>query len=310
MRKVVDGVYPTMVTAFTEKNELDEEAVPALVRYYAKGGCAGIFAVCQSSELFYLSLPERLRLCSLVVEAAGKEQIPLTVVASGHVADSLEEQAEELCAMAETGADALVWISNRLDIRNEGDNVWLRNAEFLLSKLPEKVPLGIYECPFPYKRLLTPEILRWCRSTGRFRFIKDTCCDPKLLEQRLSLLKGTEIKLFNANAQTLLYSLEKGASGYSGVMANFHPWLYSLLCRIFSTDLIKARRLSQFLSMCAFTESLAYPVTAKYHLSLEGIPMGLSTRTRSPEDLTQYQKMAVEQMRELTRWVEKELLEK
>lgn len=175
MRKVVDGVYPTMVTAFTEKNELDEEAVPALVRYYAKGGCAGIFAVCQSSELFYLSLPERLRLCSLVVEAAGKEQIPLTVVASGHVADSLEEQAEELCAMAETGADALVWISNRLDIRNEGDNVWLNETpNFFCPSCRRMVPLGIYECPFPYKRLLTPEILRWCRSTGRFRFIKDT----------------------------------------------------------------------------------------------------------------------------------------
>ena len=66
-------------------------------------------------------------------------------------------------------------ITNRLDPKNEGDAVWIANAEKLLARLPSGLPLGLYECPYPYKRLLTPEILRWCISTGRFRYIKDPC---------------------------------------------------------------------------------------------------------------------------------------
>ena len=46
---------------------------------------------------------------------------------------------------------------------------------------------------------------------------------------------------------------------------------------------------------------MAYPVTAKYHLTLEGIPMELATRSRDWEELTLYQRQVVEQMRELTR---------
>lgn len=301
MRTIPGGVYPTMITPFTRDNRLDWTAVDRLVEWYCQRGCQGIFAVCQSSELFYLSLEERVALARRVVQAAGRQPNPPCVVASGHVAGSIREQAEELTAIWETGVSAVVWISNRLDPMQEGDRVWIQNAEKLLSLLPSDASFGIYECPAPYKRLLTPEILDWCLSSGRFRFIKDTCCDPLLLEQRLRQLAGTEIRLFNANAQTLLLSLRSGAAGYSGVMANFHPELYVWLCSYFEKEPQKADYLADLLSVCAFTESMAYPVTAKYHLTLEGIPMELATRSRDWEELTLYQRQVVEQMRELTR---------
>ena len=121
-------------------------------------------------------------------------------------------------------------MSNRFDIHNDGDDVWIKNAERVLNGISSDIPLGIYECPMPYKRLLTPKIIDWCTSTKRFKFIKDTCCDPDVLAHRLEQLNGSGCKLFNANIQTLLYSLKKGAAGYSGIMANFHPnlivWLY------------------------------------------------------------------------------------
>ena len=43
--------------------------------------------------------------------------------------------------------------------------------------------------------------------------------------------------LFNANAQTLLPSLELGAAGFSGVMANFHPDLYARLYQLFCQEM-------------------------------------------------------------------------
>ena len=49
MEKIAKGVYPVMITPFTADNQVDWEAVDQIVEFYAKLGCDGIFAVCQSS---------------------------------------------------------------------------------------------------------------------------------------------------------------------------------------------------------------------------------------------------------------------
>ena len=221
----------------------------------------------------------------------------MTVVASGHVSDSPDDQVRELNRIAATGVDAVILITNRMDIANTSDEAWIRDTQNLLDHLPADVPLGLYECPYPYKRLLTPAMIRWCVSTGRFRFIKDTCCDAEEIERRMEILRETDLLLYNANAQTLLPSLQCGAAGYCGVMANFHPQLYVWLCHNFASCPEKAQEAADFCSMTAFTESLAYPITAKYHLSaVDGIPMTLSSRSRRAEDFTPYHAMCVEQM--------------
>lgn len=223
MKDINKGTYPTMITPYRDDNTVDYEAVKNITNWYIDNGCTGIFAVCQSSEMIYLSLDEKIKIAKTVVETVKASGKNVSVVASGHNSDDMNAQIEEMTAMANTGVDAIVWVSNRLDLHNDGDDVWIKNAEHLLSKLPEDIAIGIYECPYPYKRILTPKILDWCISTGRFTFIKDTCCDPDMLDARLEQLKGTSIKLFNANSQTFLYTLRHGAAGFSGIMGNFHP---------------------------------------------------------------------------------------
>lgn len=218
-----NGVYPVMLTPFTENNEVDYEALGKLVDWYIEKGVNGLFADCQSSEMFFLSLEERVKIGEFVKKHADG-RVP--VVTSGHISDSLEDQAKELTAIAGTGADAVILLTNRLAKENESDEVWLENLKKLLEMIPKDVPLGFYECPYPYKRIISPELLKWCADTGRFYFIKDTSCDIENMKAKLEVIKGTNLKLFNANTSTLLETLELGASGYSGVMANFHPELY------------------------------------------------------------------------------------
>jgi 4-hydroxy-tetrahydrodipicolinate synthase len=225
---------------------------------------------------------------------------PFTVVCSGHTSDTVEAQAEELTAVYGAGADALILITNRLDINNEGDDVWIANAEKLLSLLPKEAKLGLYECPLPYKRLVTPKILKWCLSTDRFYFMKDTCCDKMMIRERLEVLKGSHFALMNANAQTLLDSLRHGASGYSSVMGNLHPELYVWLCDNYALQPEKAEVMQNFLGTLAFTETgLPYPLSAKYNMCLEGIPTENISRVRDGKDLTDYMKDSISQMREL-----------
>ena len=290
--KFRDGVYPTMITPY-KNGSIDYDAVRKLVEFYIAKGCTGIFAVCQSSEMYFLSLSEKVKLARTVVEqAAGR----VTVVASGHNSDALEAQVEEADCISETGIDGFVLVSNRFDLHNDGDDVWIENAEKFLEKANKTIPLGIYECPKPYKRLLTPRILDWVISKGRFAFIKDTCCDPNLLTERISQLKGSGCKLFNANAQTLLGSLRDGGNGYSGIMANFHPDLLTWLYDNFNTRPVEAQYLSDVLSMAAFTEGPAYPCTAKYYLNMEGITMDTFARSADEKNLTAYQKDIMRQL--------------
>lgn len=133
-------------------------------------------------------------------------------------------------------------------------------------------------------------------ESKRFRFIKDTCCDPMMLSDRLHQLKNSYIMLFNANAQTLLYSLKNGAAGYLGIMANFHPDLLVWLCNNYDTDPEKSEDLSNILSMSAFTENSVYPCTAKYYLGFEGLELNNFARSADEKQLTEYQKLVMKQL--------------
>ena len=305
-------IFTTMITPYRKDGSVDIKAALKYVDFYFESGIDGIFALCQSSEIFYLSLAERVALNAAVYAHAkalentsGKK---LTVVSSGHTADTIEEQARELTAIAETGTDALILISNRLDPENKGDEVFIQNLKRLMELLPKDVPLGLYECPYPYKRLLTPTILDFCIKTGRFRYIKDTCCDAALIEERCKQLKGSGFRLLNANCQTLLETMQCGADGYCGIMCNFHPRLYAWLRENFDKEPETAALVQSVIGTFGFTEvGLPYPLTAKYHMGLCGIETELFARSRKGEILTDYAKSCMQQMKLATDDLEKRI---
>lgn len=298
------GVWPVMLTPFTEDNHVDDEALEKLVNWYIQRGVDGLFAVCQSSEMFFLSLEERVHITEAVVRfAAGR----VPVISSGQVSDTLEGQIEEVQAIAKAGADAVILITNRFARETEDDEVWFSNLSRLLDAIDPSIPLGFYECPYPYKRLITPEMLRRCAETGRFYLMKDTCCDTAQILEKLDAIQGTSLRLYNANTATLLDTLKAGAAGYSGVMANFHPELYVWLCRNFQTQPETARLVSDFLTVASFIEHKPYPVNAKYNLQLAGIGNCLMTRTRPASDLNETNRSEVRQLKELSDTIAKQL---
>lgn len=300
-------ILTTMITPYKSDGGIDYDTAIKYVDWYYENHLDGIFAVCQSSEIFYLSLEERVELNRRVYKRAKELDKDFLVVSSGHISDTLEEQAEELNAIYESGTDALILITNRLDINNEGDDVFIRNAERLIAKLPKDAKLGFYECPYPYKRLVTPKILNWCLSTGRFYYMKDTCCDVEMMKERCEILKESNFKLLNANCQTLLESVRNGADGYCGIMCNFHPALYAWLDK--NTEDECADFVQSVISTFGFTEGgLPYPLTAKYHMNLCGIKTENIARNRKSDELTEYAKSCVRQMKyatdKLEEWLE------
>lgn len=272
---ITDGVWPTMITPFNEKGVTDFIALDAMIEWYLERQVNGLFAVCQSSEMFKLTLEERLNLSKRVVKQVnGRVQ----VIASGHISDSLEDQVKEVISMAETGVEAVVLLTNRFAKESENDDTWKKNIDLFLEQIPEEIQLGFYECPYPYRRLLTPETLRWCIQRERFNFLKDTACNIDKIAEKLAVASYSNLKIFNANAATLLESLKKGASGYCSVMANFHPELYVWMCNNWDKKPDKAEELQHFLSLAALIEKQVYPVNAKYMMKKDGVPITLHSR--------------------------------
>jgi len=305
-------ILTTMITPYHADGNIDYETACKYVDWYYENGIDGIFAVCQSSEIFFLSLEERVELNRRVYEHAKKLENAgnrkFVVVSSGHVSDTLEEQARELNAIYESGTDALILITNRLDPNNDGDDTFIANAEKLIAQLPKDAKLGLYECPHPYKRLVTPRILDWCLSTDRFYYMKDTCCDADLIAQRCKLLSGSHFKLLNANCQTLLETMRNGCDGYCGIMCNFHPQLYAWLGNNFESEPELADRVQSVIGTFGFIEvGLPYPLTAKYHMNLCGLKTENLARNRNSEELTDYARNCMKQMKLATDWLDSEL---
>lgn len=107
-----------MITPYRKDGSIDYQTAEQYVEWYYKNGLTGIFSVCQSGEIFALSLEERVKLNAVVYRKAKelekKGTQKFTVVSSGHISDDLDSQAEELNAIYESGTDALILITNRL----------------------------------------------------------------------------------------------------------------------------------------------------------------------------------------------------
>ncbi len=262
-KTIANGIWPTMITPYTKDNKIDYEETAHLVDWYAETGMTGIFAMCQSSEMYFLSEEERLELIRFVLEV---NRGRMDIVVAGTVDDKLEDQIAFGKKAAELGPDAVVFLRNRLSDDFAGD------LKRIMAAMPSDMALGMYECPYPFKRYLNDDEVRTIVDTNRFVFLKDTICDIKAITRRAELVKGSTFKLYNANAATFYDSIKLGYHGYSGIMANFHPDLYSWVYN--HMDDPRAELVEKFLGAMSVIECRGYPICCKQYLARhEGFKM-------------------------------------
>lgn len=258
-----------MLTPFLENRAIDWRSLDRLIEWYLEAGVTGLFAVCLSSEMFELDPEERYALAERVVgRVAGR----VPVIASGTFGDTRQEQAAGAHRMAESGVAAIVCLANALADAGESEDAWRARAEMLLDNVDE-IPLGLYECPQPYHRVLPADTLAWAATTGRFLFLKETSGRIRLLEDKLAAARDTPLRIFNAHAESLLQSLRLGAAGFCGISANFVPELWVWLCRHAERDPATAARLQSFLQEAERSFARHYPASAKHFVRQRGIRM-------------------------------------
>lgn len=268
---------PVMLTPFKENGSVDYEELTKLTEFYLEAGAGGLFANCQSSEMFKLTDEERLAVTRHVVKVAN-DSVP--VVAAGTFGGAITIQGEFVKRMYDTGVEAVIIITSMLAGEWEAAETFDGRFYQLLDHTPG-IPVGFYECPAPYKRVLAAKQLRQFVETGRVIYYKDTCLDIDLIKAKLEVSKGvSSFGLYDAYMAHAVESLKAGSAGLSCIQGNYFPELIVWLCDNYD-DISKTQevaRVQQFFIDHMDVMHNAYPAVAKYFLQKRGLGMSSFTR--------------------------------
>jgi 4-hydroxy-tetrahydrodipicolinate synthase len=268
---------PVMITPFNLKAKVDLDVMSTLIDFYLAAGVKGFFANCLSSEMFSISEDERLELTRHVVDHVNG-RVP--VVATGSFGLTIEDKAEFTKKIYDTGIDAVVLITGHYARLDEGNDVLLRNFGKMFH-LTEDIPLGLYECPAPYKRILTTGVFKALVDSNRIIYYKDTSIEPEQVKAKLEAIKGhEEFEFYDAHTPNTMYSLQMGAKGMSSISGNFYPEVMVWMCNN-ATNPKMQEEVQWLQSELTRVDPLiheAYPMSAKYFLQKRGLPVRLISR--------------------------------
>jgi 4-hydroxy-tetrahydrodipicolinate synthase len=276
---------PVMLTPFSQDGRIDYDVLAKLMDFYLASGVKGFFANCQSSEMYQLSDEERLALARFVVKRAGGA---VSVVASGSFGDTLEDKAEFAKRMYHTGVNAVIMITCHFAKAEESDDVLIANFDKFFT-LTDNIPMGTYECPTPYKRILTPYAFSYLLGTKRMIYHKDTTIDFPRVKAKIELAKGNRLEFYDACIANCMYSLQAGAKGMSAICGNLYPEIAVWMCNN-ATNPDRQTDVKYIQAQITETENILaqdYPMSAKYFLHKRGLPIELSTRIESTPLTTQ-----------------------
>lgn len=271
---------PVMLTPFDEKGAVDYAVLSRLTEYYIEAGAKGLFANCLSSEMFELTDKERLSITKHIVDVAAGA---VPVVSTGTFEGNPDTQADFVKRIYDTGTTAVIAITSVLAKADEEDELFNERV-FQLFEKTEKIPLGFYECPVPYKRTLNPAQLRSFVKTGRLLYYKDTSLSVDAITEKIKVTKEFEhFELYDAHMANAVESLKAGCAGLSCIQGNFVPELVTWLAENYHDENLQreVQMVQQFFIDKMEVMHEAYPVVAKYFLRQKGLPIGLYTRRES-----------------------------
>ncbi|MEO8405095.1 MAG: dihydrodipicolinate synthase family protein [Chitinophagaceae bacterium] len=294
---------PVMITPFNLKAKIDFDVVSRLIDFYLAAGVKGFFANCLSSEMFSISEDERLELTKHIVDYVNG-RVP--VVATGSFGLTIEDKAEFTKKIYDTGIDAVILITGHFAKINEPDEVLLKNFDQMFS-LTGDIPLGLYECPAPYKRIISAEVFKTLVDTNRLVYHKDTSISLENVKAKLEVAKGnTKLEFYDAHTPNAMYSLQMGAKGMSAISGNFYPEILVWMCNN-ANDQSKQKEVAWLQEELTKVDPLihiAYPMSAKYFLGERGLPVRMISRSHILQ-LTPNQKEVLDDIhRRFRNWCE------
>ncbi|MEJ7831181.1 MAG: dihydrodipicolinate synthase family protein, partial [Segetibacter sp.] len=220
----------------------------------------------------------------------------------------IHDKAEFTKKIYDTGADAVILITSHYANVEDSDEVLLKNFERMF-KLTGNIPLGMYECPAPYKRIIGAEVFKNLLAANRMVCHKDTSIALDGVKDKLDILNETKnnLEFYDSHTPNAMYSLQMGAKGISSFAGNFYPeimvWMVNNATNPEKQDQVKW--LQSEISRVDPLLHIAYPMSAKYFLRKRGLPIRTISRAAALE-LTPVQKKTLDDIEDSFKlWCEK-----
>lgn len=262
------GVYSLLLTPFNSDRSVDYEAYEKYVEWQSRQGAQHLFAVCGSSEMKELLLPERIKLAKLAVERSNG----VPVMATANLEPSWLAQIEEIKMMEQTGVKALVFVTKGYGNDQERMFAYLSELSTYTT-----LPIILYEFPGTSPHIMSGEVYGRLVETGRFFGIKDTTCKMDMIKEKIAVQGDSAV--LQANIPYLMESYEAGARGVVATPTSCGAYLFAKMYDEFvAGDKAAANLTHQQICLLDNAIGEGFCASAKYLVSLCGIEMNWFTR--------------------------------
>lgn len=207
MSKRFEGVFSLLLTPFHPDGRVDWEAYDRYVAWQLAQHPHGLFGVCGSSEMKWLTFAERLELAERAVKLAG--DVP--VVVTGNLEQNPAKHLEEALRMADTGAAAIVLVppSGMGADQNRLGEYFAQLAD----RLP--CPVILYEWPMADAYLVDAEVYGRLANNHNVWGIKDTTCTVHGIQAKIKAAPDSIV--YQANHPFMLEAIRMGAKGIMAI---------------------------------------------------------------------------------------------
>ena len=160
------GVFPIVVTPFTESYELDEKGLRSLVHFCLRAGVQGLVGPANASEFSTLSDDERKRWLEIVVAETGGQAPVIAATTSGHAlpAIDLSQYSQKL------GAKGIMSMPPHVQHPDaEGCYAYYKALSEALD-----IPIMVQNYIGPIGTPMSPSLLaRMCKELPQVQYIKE-----------------------------------------------------------------------------------------------------------------------------------------
>jgi 4-hydroxy-tetrahydrodipicolinate synthase len=154
-----------------------------------------------------------------------------------------------------------------------------------MFRLTGSIPMGLYECPAPYKRIISTEVFKKLVANDRLVYHKDTSIEIQRVKEKLEVAKNSKLEFYDAHTPNAVQSIQLGAKGMSSISGNFYPEILVWMCNN-ATDPSKKELVDWLQAELTAVDPLihqAYPMSAKYFLQKRGLPVRTISRAHTLE---------------------------
>ncbi|MGZ7132621.1 MAG: 4-hydroxy-tetrahydrodipicolinate synthase [Halobacteriota archaeon] len=208
------GVYPAMVTPFTDEEEIDVEGMRSNIAYLEKGGVAGLVPCGSTGESATLTFDEHKKLVEITVDAAS---VP---VIAGTGSNNTAEAVELTRYAQDAGADAALLI---VPYYNKPMKSGLIKHFSAIAQACE-IPLILYNIPGRTGINMDPEtISTLAHEYSNVAGVKEASANFTQISNIIEITRGLEFSVISGDDGLTLPMMALGATGVISVTADILP---------------------------------------------------------------------------------------